>query len=54
MSLSPLDIQDRRRTALDGNLAPLFCEPNRLPNHTEGGLALSRLPAPQSQAHGEE
>jgi hypothetical protein len=35
------------RKVLEDILAPLLCEVSRLPNHTEGGLAFSRLPAPQ-------
>src|SRR5215208_4083498 len=39
---------------LEQNLVPLLCELSSLSNHTEGCLASSRLPAPQSQAHSEE
>jgi hypothetical protein len=39
---------------LDGNVELLLCELSRLPNHTEGGITFSRLPAPQTQTHGEE
>src|SRR5215216_4957986 len=52
--LSLLHISDRHGKALDGILAAVLCQLSRLPNHTEGGLAFSRLPAPQCQAHSEE
>jgi hypothetical protein len=47
MCILPLPVPSR---PLDDNLVSLLCELSRLPSHTEGGMAFSRLPASQRQA----